>query len=324
MENTMNRTLRTLSLATLLTLSFHAGSTEPANAQKRDLGVLPMNVVAEVELEHGKVSFVDETVEGIFGFGILEQGKVNLAPFYEQGASALEIYLALAGSDAEVHPSLYRAHEMARDLDPSVPSEPRNLSAGWWALQKSVSYYGFDQDTSNCWGWGGVASYNSNVGNEPGTFGGHDSSDAHDEFVIWTTIPGGTFNTSNATYFDEDAELSDQFYATPYGHERAVSMCVTHAIVAPGESARDCRLRTSPYYNDVDYRVRLRGQQGNSTWVSQSEYLEAYGEGVRYRSSSSAARKYTLEVVDISEKSIICKEQYEVFLRSRWSPPLSP
>ncbi len=318
----MNRTLRTLSLTTLLAMTFHAGSSEPATAQSKELGVLPMNVVAEVELDHGKVSFVDETVEGIFGFGILEQGKVNLTPFYEQGASALEIYLALAGSNAEVHPSLYRAHELARQLDPSVPSEPRNLSAGWWALQKSISYYGFDQDTDNCWGWGGVADYNDNIGNEPGTWNGHDSGDAHDEFVTWSTIPGGTINTSNAIYLEEDAENNDQTYPTPYGHERAVSMCVTHALVQPGESARDCVERTSAYYNDVDYRVRLRGQQGSSTWTSQNEYLTAYGEGVRYRSSSSAARKYTLEVFDTSTESIICKEKYEVFLRSRWSPPL--
>ncbi len=275
-------------------------------------------IVAEVQLDGAKVVFIDETIDGIFGFGILEEGKINLAPFYEQGASALEIFLALAPKGSEVPAALHKAHEMARLSDPGLGEEPRRdltASGPGSVAAKALSYYTFDHDTSNCWEWGGLMDYDDVEGNEPGTFNGHDSSDAYDEFRDWSGISG--FGVSASAYYDEQAELGDQTYATPYGNDRALAICVTHAIVQPGEDSFECSIENGTYENTVRYRIRLRGQQGASTWATTWFYLEGYGEGSRYRSSSSADRKYTLDVHDLSRKSLTCKERYEVFTRSK-------
>ncbi len=275
-------------------------------------------VVAEIQLEGAKLLFIDETFQGSFGLGILEEGAVNLAPFYERGASALEIFLAFSPEGTEVPPALYKAHELARALDPSVPAEPRAdlLATGpGSAMAKAVVYSPFAQTTDICWGFGGVASYNAIVGNSA-----HDSGQAQDNFNWWSTISG--FGVTDHEYLNQHGENAFQGYFTPEGHERAVSICVTHAVVTQPQNVLFCGWPgVSGGYNTVDYSVALSGQQGDQSWVVATVDLEGYGEGARYRSSSVAARSYLLLVIDFSTVSTICKERYEVFVRSKWSPP---
>lgn len=283
----------------------------------------PLHVVAEIEWQGGKVAFIDETIGHVFGFGLLEQGNANLAAFHEQGASALEIFLALAPAGTEVPEVLYRAHEMARELDPDVPAEPRRLLAelptgtagshGGGRAAEKLSYYTFQHDTNNCWGWGGVNSYNSLIGNE----GSHSSSGMASNFRTWSGISWVLGQTSSNNYYDESAELGDQYYPTAFGNERALAMCVPYALVQPDENPWACAVEGGVYENTVDYRVWLRGENASSSWSAGPIQLDAYGQGLRYRSSSSQERKYTLEVRDYSEDSSICFERYEVFTRNR-------
>lgn len=298
-----------------------AGQTELAATD--DLYTLP--VAAEIQLEGGSVIFVDETIEGVFGLGVLEVGRVNLAPLYELGASPLEIFMALSPEGAQAPPILFEAHERARAKTPSIPAEPRDfarMSPAAAAKAINIPYHTFANDTDNCWGWGNVNDYHDVIGNEPGTWNGHESNNAYSEFINWSMVPGGTMMTSSSAYFDENAELGDRDYATPFGHERGVAMCVTHAIWDSSEGYFACSTRDSSFQNTVNYRVRLLGTNGTSTWGSDNIYVNSYGEGVRYRSSSSQARKYTLQVVDVSKKSILCKERYDVYTRSRFAPPI--
>lgn len=282
----------------------------------------PMTLVAEIEWDGGKVSFVDETIGHVFGFGLLEQGNADLSPFYEQGASALEIFLALAPEGTEVPDVLLRAHELARELDPGVPAEPRRfqtdlgkqglLSSGG-GPDKAISYYTFDKDTNICWNWSGTTNYDPVVGNDAG----HDSVDVWNAFRAWTGISWVVGETANGTFYDEIAELSDQYYATPWGNERGFAMCVPYALVQPEESLFECTVPDGVFENTVFYRLYLHGQDSGSSWFGGPVDLTGYGQGARYKSSSSAERKYTLEVRDYSKKSSICKERYEVFWRNR-------
>lgn len=286
----------------------------------------PLPIAAEIQLDGGSVLFIDETIEGVFGLGVLEVGKINLAPLYELGATPLEIFIALSPEGAEAPAVLLEAHARAHAENPGIPAEPRDFARmGRAAAVKAINipYHTFGIDTANCWGWGNVDDYNDDVGNEPGTWNGHESNNAYSEFITWSMVPGGTIMTSSTAYFDENAELVDQEYATPYGHERGLAMCVTHAIYDSAEGYFDCTVRGGSFYNTVNYRVRLLGTNGSSTWGTDWFYVNAYGEGVRYRSSSIESRKYTLQVHDLSQKSILCRERYDVYTRSRWAPSVS-
>ncbi len=122
--------------------------------------------------------------------------------------------------------------------------------------------------------------------------------------------------------FEENAEQSDQSYATGFSHERAFAICVTHAIVQPSESQFECEVSNGAYENTVDYRLRLYVESSNGdTWHSDGINLLGYGDGARYRSSSNAKRRYDLRVVDDSKKSLFCKERYDVFWRARTQGP---
>jgi len=267
----------------------------------------PMTIAAEIELEGGKILFVDETIDGRFGLGVLEVGRVNLAPLYELGATPLEMFLAIAPEGAEPPAILFEAHERARATDPGVPAEPRDftrLERGTF-LKANLPYHTFAVETAHCKDWGNVSSFDPVLGNSSYTH-----NNAYQEFIDWSMIAGGLL-TSSSAYFEEDAEWNDQEYATPFGNHRALAMCVTHAIKDHSESYGDCQAT-----NTVNYRVRLLGTDGTSTWGSGWEFLTTYGEGVRYRSSSSGDRKYTLQVHDLSVGSIICKERYDVYTRS--------
>ncbi len=307
-KNSQKRTATALVAALTVPFLFaaqaSAQSYEPAG--KISIAEAPaMRVVAEVRLAGGKISFVDETIDGVFGLGILEVGKVNLASFYEHGATALEIFLALAPAGSSVPEELYRAHENARRLDPGIPDKPRTI------FNKAVTAYAFSQDTDECWQWGG-----GDTSDYAGAYGYpyHSNSSANYAFIDWSQIDDSSV-TSTVSYLDEDTVPAYEIsYATPFGIERAVAMCVTHAET-PDQTS------TCPSGNTVNYRVRLKGESLTTSWYSDWEYLTAYGDGVRYRSSSSGRRKYTLEVFDISTKSIHCQEKFEVRLRSRDVPP---
>lgn len=267
---------------------------------------LPLEVVAEIQLDGGKVVFVDETVDGIFGLGILEVGNTRLFPYYEKGATALEMFLALAPAGSVAPWQLYHAHELAARKNPAIPAEPRRF-----LTQKAAIDYPFDQDTSNCWGWGGGT--NSNYSGNYG-FVNHDTSDTHFYFEDWSDIADSAY-TDSIVYADEDAiPAGEAAYTTPLNTERAIAMCVPYAIAVDEQSS-------CPSNNTVNYRVRIKGEEGGSSWFSAWEYLNAYGEGVRYSSGAGSSRRYTLEVVDISTKSIFCQEKYEVHLRWKVAPP---
>lgn len=274
-------------------------------------------VVAEIELDGASLTFVDETIDGVFGFGILEQGAIDLGPFYEAGASELEIFLAFAPNGAEVPAALARAHAEARKRNPDIPAAPRTdlVDAG---STRALPNYAFTQDTSECWGWGDVppGSYHPIVGNES-----HDHANARTNFLDWTGITGfgtGLFTLAKSR---QDAEFGPVDYWTPFGHERAFAICVTHAEVQPDENPWLCGETYSEFYNTVNYRLRIWGQReyGNP-WSSEQINLTAYGQGARYRSTSSELRKYRLAVDDISIKSSFCKEQFEVFGRNYRKP----
>ena len=301
-----SNSLTAVTLFASLALPFSASTPAMAqhfesSSQVFEMEAPTLPVVAEIVLDNGKISFIDETIDGVFGLGILEVGKVNLARFYERGATPLEIFLALAPPASKIPEQLYRAHEEARRHDPSIPAEPRMV------FQKSVTGYPFSQDTNECWQWGGGDSSDF-----AGAYGYPPYSDilAYDNFITWSQIPDA-LGTSSAAYVDEDTiPVYEMSYSTPFGHERAVAMCVTHAETPDQYS-------TCPSGNTVNYRVRLKGEDASSSWYSAWEYLTAYGEGVRYRSSSTGSKKYTLEVFDLSVKSIHCQEKFDVYLRSR-------
>ena len=313
-----------LAAAAILVLATPAGAEERVSQKSK---VSSFDAIMEVATDEGSVTFIDESIGGDFGVGILEQGTVNLAPYYEQEATPLEIYLALGKGGKEPPPFLVRAHEEARRINVAIPVEPRTLGTlVYKGGVQALGYYSFDQDTSNCWDWGNVDQYNTLVGNDPDSFGGHESGQAYQQFLNWAGIAGTNgFNgswTSNGIYFEENAEQSDQSYATGFSHERAFAICVTHAIVQPSESQFECEVSNGAYENTVDYRLRLYVESSNGdTWHSDGINLLGYGDGARYRSSSNAKRRYDLRVVDDSKKSLFCKERYDVFWRARTQGP---
>lgn len=303
-------------LGSFLTLG--ACVAEPAMESAPATSAEIFEVIAQIELDGGSVTFIDETMGKDVSIGILEAGSVNLGALYEQEATVLEIFLAIAPPDMAVPEILYTAHDLARLRNPRLPEQPRALANSFEELVafKSIPYHTFAKDTSNCWEWGNVSSYDRVWGNDPSDFGGHESTQATAAFLTWSGIPGGFMTTTQSEY-DEHAELTDQEYQTAWGHERAVAMCVTHAINLDPPFTTSCGID-----NTVNYRVTLIGENDDSNWGSEHIYVTGYGQGVRYRSSSLESRRYTLRVVDVSVKSIYCREHYQVDLRSRFNPPL--
>jgi hypothetical protein len=234
-----------------------------------------------------------------------------LAPFYEAGASALEIFLALAPADAEVPEILFRAHELTRQRNPILPAAPRTTLIGGMAT-KALIGYAFSQDTDNCWGWGGVAVYDPVVGDDS-----HSTAVAQGKFLDWSGVQSAGTGSFFAVAEDQDASSSDMFYTIPFGNERAFSICVTHAnllIPEPDDGPWYCTETASTFFNTVNLRLTLWGFRKNGdSWSSDALFLTAYGKGARYRSSSNELRKYQLRVADISIESGICQEKFEVF-----------
>lgn len=274
-------------------------------------------IIAQIDLDGGRLTFLDETIGKDVAVGILEEGQVDLGPLYEQNATALEIFLALAPPSLKVPDVLYLAHDLARQNDPRISEEPRDLTNSDDQLDtfKALVKHDFANDTINCWGWGNVSVHDRPLGNPPESYDGHESTNATQEFETWSGIPTG-FQTTDLHAYDENAELSDREYQTGWAHERALAMCVTHAIYETTEN--DC-------YGDntVNYRTRLYGENENGSWASNNIYVTGYGQGVRYRSSSTESRRYRLLVVDVSVESLVCKENYQVDMRWRFNPPLS-
>lgn len=307
----LKRSLRGVALISTLALSSASMLLAQAEVGTRELETevareVPVQIVAEIQLDGGKIVFVDETVDGVFGLGILEVGNTRLFPYYEKGATALEMFLALAPAGSVAPWQLHHAHELAARKDPSIPAEPRRFMT-----LKTAIDYPFDQDTSNCWSWGGgtVSNYATAYG-----FPSHDTLDTHDAFEIWSDIPDSVY-TGSVIYADEDAiPAGEAAYPTPVNNQRAIAMCVPYAVAT--DEGSSC-----PSNNTVNYRVRIKGEEGLNYWYSAWEYVNAYGEGVRYSSEIGSSRRYTLEVVDISTKSIYCQEKYEVHLRWQINPP---
>lgn len=306
----LKRSLRGVALFSTLALSSVSMLLAQAEVGTRELETevareVPVQIVAEIQLDGGKIAFIDETVDGVFGLGILEVGNTRLFPYYEKGATALEMFLALAPAGSDAPWQLYHAHELAARKDPSIPAEPRRF------LTLKAVDHPFDQDTSNCWGWGGGT--NSNYSGNYG-FVNHDTSDTHFYFGSWSGITDSAY-TDSIVYADEDAiPAGEAAYTTPLNTERAIAMCVPYAVAVDEQSS-------CPSNNTVNYRVRIKGEEGSTYWFSAWEYVNAYGEGVRYSSDFGSSRRYSLEVVDISTKSIFCQEKYEVHLRWKVAPP---
>lgn len=313
-----------MKILSYVLLSFVLASINFSSANANRLESPANSIVAQIQFEKGKLTFIDESIAGIFGFGILEEGAVTLTPLYEQEATPLEIFLAYAPQGTRVPEVLYRAHDHYREQNPAIPEKPRKFKQS--SAQVSEYYYKLKKDTDNCWGWGNVNQYDDLVGNEPGTYNGHESSAAVESFKDWSQIPpGAMMTTSHGYFFEENAEQSDQYYSTGYANQRAFAMCVTHTLVQPQESQFECDVDNGAYANDVKYRLKFQvWQAGGDTWSSDNIFLEGYGEGARYRSSSNVSRKYELRVVDLSKNSLICKERYDVFWRSRKNPSPAP
>lgn len=326
--------IRSLAAAgTLAVLSVAAFAAPPASKEaalrasvERSGGslaqVLDFEIVAELDLGNGTVHFIDETVDGEFGLGILELGKVDLGAFYEREATPLEIFLALAPEEAAIPEALYRAHDLARSLDPSLPEVPRDfadLSGAATGADKSVSYQDWTEDTSTCWSWGTDAA--SLSGAEAAAIGDplYSYSVAEYYFRQWSQIPSGSATESS---IDDSANsvpsgLYFQVVQTPWGNDRALGICITHAELSAGTDWWDCEPLGNEQ-NTVQLRVRLRGENATSTWYSsQAHTLSGYGQGARYRSSSTQDRRYAIEVRDDSIRSDGCQEQFHAMTRNR-------
>lgn len=260
-------------------------------------------ILAVVDFEGARLTFVDETMDEDVSVGILEEGAINLDTIYGQEATPLEIFRAVASPGREAPPRLIEHHFRVRQDPPRDLGSSSIIFTSASVIKEDLG----EVSTTNCWGWGDVTSYNPLIGNSY-----HDSDNALQEFRAFSMI---TFPTKKQSYLDQTAELSDQYYETDWAHERALAICVTYAIFAPGE-ASECE------WNTVNYGVKLRGENASGWWSTSTLYLTGYGQGLRYRSSSTEKRKYQLRVVDYSVKSILCKERYEVFTRERYFLPI--
>jgi len=275
----------------------------------------------QLVLDDASLTFINESFDGDTSVGVLEQGRVNLDSLYRQEATALEIYLAYQPKEKPPQ-FLIDEHLKTAELSDTVPFQPRNLTE---LVANNVTmapgYYGFKKDTNNCWGWGGVSNYDSVVGSDPDSYGGHSGTASLAEFTNWSMITGtsvmkGEF-TSNATYFDEYAN-TQKSYATGFAHERAFAMCVTYAEINPNHHPSECSLNDGVSENSVRYRLRIFVESAaGSSWNSDLIYLENYGEGARYRSSSNTKRRYELQVEDVSLHSSACQERYDLFWRAK-------
>lgn len=78
------------------------------------------------------------------------------------------------------------------------------------------------------------------------------------------------------------------------------------------------------FFNDIKYRLKIKGENGSSTWYSSSVYLKSFGEGARYHSSCNQRRRYSLIVEKKdSDDSPISQERYFVYMRTNTMPPFS-
>ena len=273
-------------------------------------------------LDDGSITFINEDFDGEPSVGILEQGKIDLTSFYTLEATALEIYLAFQPKE-EAPQFLIDAHFKKATNSNVVSYQPRDLSElAATTVSMGPGYYNFSKDTNNCWGWGGVSNYNSGTGSDPSSYNGHSQSASQTEFTNWSMITGTSVlkgeYTSNGIYLDEHAESGDRYYATGFANERAFAMCVVYATVQYDYHPSECSLVDGISENSVNYSLKLFVESASgATWNSKTIKLEAYGEGMRYRSSSNTKRRYNLRVIDKSIKSNICTEKYDVFWRAK-------
>ena len=75
------------------------------------------------------------------------------------------------------------------------------------------------------------------------------------------------------------------------------------------------------YFNDIRYELKIKGENGISTWYSPPVQLNFFGEGARYHSSFSSYRRYSLMVTKKDNiDSDATQERYFVYMRTRTTP----